>query len=81
MSAYEYLCKDVMSDAVSEDKSEDYPVHPVNLNDIEEWFYTGDEVCEINSKKWYKYYCHIPLNGVVPPSAWSVKNNSGEVLT
>ena len=38
------------------------------------------KVCEVNDEKWYKDDCHIPVNGIVPPKAWSVNNSLGEVL-
>ena len=82
MSTYEASCEEVLSDAVSvtcsEDAQEDDPVH---FDDVGEWLYTGEEVCEVNDEKWYKDDCHIPVNGVVPPKAWSVRNSLGEVLT
>ena len=82
MSTYEASCEEVLSDAVSESCSEDeHEDDPVNLDDVDDWLYTGEEVCEVNSEKWYKDDCHIPVNGVVPPKSWSVRNSLGEVLT
>ena len=50
MSAYKASCKEVLSDEVSEYFSKDeHKDDPVNLDDVDEWLYTGDEVCEVNS--------------------------------